>query len=74
MADWNATEWGLFFAALGGQIVLIIHALASWLGRKESREQNRQILHQVAEAKEQVAEVQGAVSKLGTGTGNGGPV
>lgn len=62
MANWGPNDWGIFFAALAANLVLIIHALASWLGRKESREQNRQIL-------EQVSEVKGTVQNIGTGEG-----
>jgi hypothetical protein len=51
MSTWSPGDWGIFFAALSANVVLIIHALASWLGRKESRDQNRQILEQVSEVK-----------------------
>lgn len=62
MKEWTPAEWSTFFAALAANLILIIHALGSWLGRKENREANREILEQVSEVKGQIS-----------GTGDGDP-
>lgn len=62
----------LLVAVIGAIGAQIAHAIASRNRGHESQRQNNEILAQVADTKKEVAEVKGAVSKMETGTGNGG--
>lgn len=65
MREWTPNDWTLFFGAISANAILIIHALASWAGRKENRQQNQRI-------EKEVAEVKGTIAAA-TGTGDGEP-